>query len=166
MDWWYKHFVGKAYSGRKNPCVKMVSEIFQYYKSQGIKTEVMAARLRSVDECVHLPGVYFMTININLLDELKAVDYHVDRTLDGKKSKAKSMYLLTCPCLDFTYIAAVIAQNGTAAKQTYGADEARFRLDLFNDHMASDKISQSLRTYPSDGDEMKGILGNMVSSRE
>lgn len=87
MDWYHKHHPGGDYSGTKDPGVKLVREISSFYKSHNIKTEIMAASLRSIDECLHLAGVDLMTINVKLLQELKDADYPVRRYLPLKNSK-------------------------------------------------------------------------------
>ncbi|KAJ3552659.1 hypothetical protein NPX13_g11062 [Xylaria arbuscula] len=135
MDWYQKNVPGKDYSGVKDPGVKLVTDIFNYYNAHGIKTEIMAASLRNIDECVHLAGISHMTINVQLLEELRTADYAVRRRLVPQE---------------------VPAINETV--ELYGYNEARFRFDLFNDHMASDKISESLRIFLKDGAELKQIL--------
>ncbi|KAF2022415.1 transaldolase [Aaosphaeria arxii CBS 175.79] len=137
MDWWQKQVPGKDYSGLKDPGVKLVSDIYKYYKSEGISTEIMAASLRNIDECVHLAGVDLMTINVVLLEELKNADYAVKPRLEnhsnGHTPKTKSL-------------------------PHYINDEAKFRLDLFEDAAATDKIAESLRIFFKDGEELKRML--------
>ncbi len=67
-----------------------MGEIYNYYKSRGIKTEIMAASLRSIDECVHLAGVDLMTINVALLEELNAAEYHVKARFPHPNGKCAS----------------------------------------------------------------------------
>lgn len=46
---------------------------------------------------------------------------------------------------------------------SYAQDEASFRLDLFNDRMAFEKMSDSLRIFLKDGEELKRILRQNLS---
>ncbi|KKK22071.1 hypothetical protein ARAM_002397 [Aspergillus rambellii] len=140
MDWWQKNFPGRDYSGVKDPGVQLVTDIFHYYTACDIKTEIMAASLRNIDECVHLAGVGFMTINTALLEELQTADYPVRQRLvagTGARDISRSQYL---------------------------TDEPSFRFDLFNDAMAVDKISESLRIFLKDGAELKKILQEAILS--
>ncbi|CAH0057119.1 unnamed protein product [Clonostachys solani] len=143
MDWWQKHFPGRDFTGVKDPGVKLVTEIHQYYATHDIKTEIMAASLRNIDECVHLAGVGLMTISVKLLEELSNADYPVRQRLVNNKS-----------CI----------ANGTTV--SYATDESKFRLDLFNDHMAFDKVAESLRIFLKDGQELKNILRAAIGALE
>jgi len=60
------------YSGFKNPGVKRVTDIVANYQENGFKTEVMAAAIRSVDECVNLAGVPYMTMAPRIVEELQS----------------------------------------------------------------------------------------------
>ncbi|EMT62712.1 hypothetical protein NOF04DRAFT_9661 [Fusarium oxysporum II5] len=142
MDWWQKTFPGRDYTGFKDPGVRLVTDIFDFYTTHGIATEVMAASLRNIDECVHLAGVDLMTINVKLLEELQKADYPVRQRLQNHKERPV---------------------NGMLKMSSYAQDEARFRLDLFNDCMAFEKMSESLRIFLKDGEELKGILRQSLS---
>ncbi|UPK96797.1 hypothetical protein LCI18_007732 [Fusarium solani-melongenae] len=142
MDWWHKTFPGGDYTGVKDPGVRLVTDIFDFYKTHGIATEVMAASLRNIDECVHLAGVGLMTINVKLLEELQKADYPVHQRLQNHKERSV---------------------NGKSKMSSYAQDEASFRLDLFNDRMAFEKMSESLRIFLKDGEELKRILRQNLS---
>lgn len=47
--------------------------------------------------------------------------------------------------------------NGVTSSR-YAVDEARFRMDLFDDRAATDKINESLRIFLKDGAELKSML--------
>lgn len=79
MDWWQTNVPGKDYTGVKDPGVILVKKIYDYYKSSNIRTEVMAASLRNIDECIHLAGCDLMTISAPLLEELRTADYVVSK---------------------------------------------------------------------------------------
>ncbi|KAG9571415.1 hypothetical protein KCU71_g229, partial [Aureobasidium melanogenum] len=139
MDWYQKHVPGKDYTGHKDPGVVLVKTIYDYYKSSGIKTEVMAASLRNMDECIHLAGCDLMTIAAPLLEELRTADYAV-----SKKQ-------LSHPVSNGTQVSKTKSSN-------YLTHESDFRLDLFADQAATDKINESLRIFLRDGAELKHML--------
>lgn len=45
-----------------------------------------------------------------------------------------------------------------SAETTYLENEAGFRMDLFQDIMATDKIAEGLRTFLKDGADLKSVL--------
>ncbi|EXJ70748.1 uncharacterized protein A1O5_05738 [Cladophialophora psammophila CBS 110553] len=143
IDWWQKYFPGKDYTGLKDPGVQLVTKIFHHYKSLGIKTQIMAASLRNIGECVHLAGVDLMTINVGLLEELKNADYEVKARLLVANGELKAH----------------------KASPEYLQDEAKFRLDLFTDVMATEKINESLRIFFNDGEELKKLLRLAIISQ-
>lgn len=71
LDWSKKEF-GKNYENpADDPGVVFVTELFNYYKSQGIKTIIMGASFRNVGEIKQLTGCDRLTISPALLEELK-----------------------------------------------------------------------------------------------
>lgn len=64
---WHK---AKGSSFDVDPGVSRVLEVYSYYKTHNIKTKVLAASFRNIDEIKSLAGVDAMTINIPLLKEL------------------------------------------------------------------------------------------------
>lgn len=79
-DWYMKKEGRKeAYPALEDPGVKSVRSIYAYYKKNGIKTVVMGASFRSVEEILGLAGCDKLTIAPNLLQQLtdckEAVSY-------------------------------------------------------------------------------------------
>jgi len=69
---WYKKSTGRdSYPGAEDPGVISVTEIFNYYKTYGYKTEVMGASFRNAAEIIELAGCDLLTISPALLDELR-----------------------------------------------------------------------------------------------
>lgn len=87
LDWWHKNHPAVDYSGRKDPGVIMAKQIWEYYKADGIKTEIMGASMRSIDECKELAGLDLMTINVGLLQELKEADVEIKPVLVAEKGE-------------------------------------------------------------------------------
>lgn len=87
LDWWHKNHPAVDYSGRKDPGVIMAKQIWEYYKADGTKTEIMGASMRSIDECKELAGLDLMTINVGLLQELKEADVEIKPVLVAEKGE-------------------------------------------------------------------------------
>ena len=69
---WYKASTGRdSYPGNEDPGVLSVSKIYNYFKSNGYKTEVMGASFRNIDEIVELAGCDLLTISPKLLEQLE-----------------------------------------------------------------------------------------------
>ncbi|KAK0658613.1 Transaldolase [Lasiodiplodia hormozganensis] len=144
LDWWHKNHPAVDYSGKKDPGVIMTKEIWEYYKANGIKTEIMGASMRSIDECKELAGLDLMTINVGLLQELKEADVDIKPVLIAEK---------------------VAKQNGSAKVKSYANDEAAFRTDLFNDYAAHDKMTDMMRQFLRDGAATKAALKKLLQSK-
>ena len=71
-DWYMKKEGRKeAYPAMEDPGVKSVRKIYAYYKKNGVKTVVMGASFRAIDEVLGLAGCDKLTIAPNLLQQLK-----------------------------------------------------------------------------------------------
>ena len=60
-----------SYSVEKDPGVLSVKQIYQFYKAHGVKTEIMGASFRSVDQVLGLAGCDLLTVAPNLLAALE-----------------------------------------------------------------------------------------------
>ncbi|NGX27367.1 MAG: Transaldolase B, partial [Chlamydiae bacterium] len=86
---WFKKAEGKeAYPPHEDPGVLSVTEIYNYYKKHGIKTQVMGASFRNTGEIIELAGCDLLTIAPPLLKELENDEGTVSRKLDPEKAKA------------------------------------------------------------------------------
>lgn len=83
---WYKKETGKdSYPSAEDPGVLSVTQIYNYYKKFGYKTEVMGASFRNVGEITELAGCDLLTISPALLGELQATIGELPRKLDAAK---------------------------------------------------------------------------------
>ena len=71
----------QAMSGVNDPGVKSVKRIYEYYKSHGIRTEVMGASFRNVGQITALAGCDLLTISPDLLAELAQSDAPLEPAL-------------------------------------------------------------------------------------
>ncbi|EJS42587.1 tal1p [Saccharomyces arboricola H-6] len=124
---WYKSSTGKEYPGKADPGVISVKSIYNYYKKYGYKTIVMGASFRSTDEIKNLAGVDYLTISPGLLDTLMNSTEPFPRVLDP-----------------------VSAKKEAGEKISYVTDESKFRFDLNEDAMATEKLSEGIRKFSAD----------------
>jgi transaldolase len=123
---WYKKSTGRdQYSPAEDPGVVSVTEIYRYYKKYGYKTEVMGASFRNVGEILELAGCDLLTISPTLLDELQKTPGTVTRKLSPES-----------------------AASFTDPKVTL--DEKAFRWMLNENQMATEKLSEGIRTFAAD----------------
>lgn len=86
---WYKKDTGRAsYPAAEDPGVLSVTEIFNYYKKFGYKTEVMGASFRNLGEITELAGCDLLTIAPSLLAELGSTEGTLERKLDPAAAAA------------------------------------------------------------------------------
>ena len=80
---WYKQDTGRdSYPAPEDPGVVSVTQIYNYYKKFGHKTEVMGASFRNIGEICELAGCDLLTISPKLLDELNSKQATLPRKLD------------------------------------------------------------------------------------
>ena len=120
---WYKKSTGKeSYAPAEDPGVKNVTEIFNYYKKHGSKTEVMGASFRNIGEITELAGCDLLTIAPNLLAELEKTEGELPRKLDAAKAASMNIPKLTM-------------------------DEATFRKMHEADRMSFDKLDEGVKGF-------------------
>ncbi len=83
LDWHKKKTGRENYPGKEDPGVISVTEIFNYFKAYGYKTEVMGASFRNVDEIIELAGCDLLTISPKLLDQLNKTNNVLLRKLNS-----------------------------------------------------------------------------------
>jgi transaldolase len=123
---WYKAFRKvESIPATEDPGVHSVTEIFNYFKKFGYKTEIMGASFRNTGEIIELAGCDLLTISPKLLQELQATQGTLVRKLDPAKAHAL-----------------------TLKKQEL--DEKTFRWLLNEDAMATEKLSEGIRHFAAD----------------
>ena len=132
---WYKKNEGKEYTSATDPGVVSVKSIFDYYKQFGYKTIVMGASFRNVGEITELAGVDYLTISPKLLEDLYNSDSAVPKKLDAAAS-AK---------LDIK-------------KEEFLEHESKFRFELNQDQMSTEKLSEGIRNFAKDTDVLLDII--------
>ena len=90
LDWYKKDTGRDSYPPQEDPGVVSVTQIYNYYKKFGYKTEVMGASFRNIGEITELAGCDLLTIAPSLLAELQSTEAELPRKLDPAKSAGSS----------------------------------------------------------------------------
>jgi transaldolase len=88
LDWYKKSENVDHYPIDKDPGVLSVKQIYNYYKQHNIKTEVMGASFRSIDQVLGLAGCDLLTVSPNLLAELEQDTRTVEAQLSENHAHA------------------------------------------------------------------------------
>ena len=119
---WYKKETGKDYVGAEDPGVQSVTQIYNYYKKFGYKTEVMGASFRNIGEICELAGCDLLTISPKLLEQLQETEADLPRKLDPDQAAT----------LDLVKI---------------NLDQATFAKMHAEDAMASEKLTEGIQGF-------------------
>lgn len=86
LDWYKKAEGVDHYSIEKDPGVLSVKQIYTFYKQHQIKTEIMGASFRSVDQVLGLAGCDLLTVSPNLLFDLSQDEREVKAQLSAAEA--------------------------------------------------------------------------------
>ncbi|KAJ9452796.1 Transaldolase 1 [Diplonema papillatum] len=137
---WNKQFKPEAdYSGKNDPGVVSVTKIYNYYKKYGYKTTVMGASFRNTDEIKNLCGCDYLTIGPKLLEDLKNDNGAMTPALNVEDAKKCDL------------------------EKIPEMEQKDFLWMHNQDRMAVEKLSDGIRKFGEDGEELlkglKKILG-------
>ena len=122
---WYRRRENRDYGAEEDPGVQSVRRIYTYYKRFGYETEVMGASFRNMGQVLGLAGCDLLTISPELLQQLAQARVEVVRHLDP-----------------------VVARSASVERRRF--DEHQFRFEMNEDAMASDKLSEGIRSFVAD----------------
>lgn len=134
---WYKKSTGENYTSETDPGVLSVRSIYNYYKSNGIKTIVMGASFRNAGEIEALAGCDRLTISPQLLDELDAATGNLPRLLSPESVKAEPRVSL---------------------------DEKAFRWAMNEDAMATEKLAEGIRGFAKDLGTLRAQIAKALAA--
>eukprot|EP00210_Caulerpa_lentillifera_P000561 g542.t1 len=134
---WYKAKTGREYTAVEDPGVKSVQRIYQYYKTHGVKTLVMAASFRNIGEIQQLAGCDQLTISPMLLEELKQTNEVLPRVLYPDMAASKDAEMVQM-------------------------DEKLFRELHESDQMASEKLKEGIENFSKDQRTLEDMIGKLV----
>ena len=139
LDWYLKQSGRSALPAVEDPGVRSVTEIYNYYKHFGHRTEVMGASFRNIGEICELAGCDLLTISPKLLGELADTKAPLPRKLD-----------------------AALAQ--TLPIERIAMDETTFRAMHAANRMADDKLSQGIADFVKAQVAVEELLGRRLAS--
>ncbi len=139
LDWHVKAG-GGPYTGETDPGVISVRNIYASYKAQGIKTVVMGASFRNIGEIEALAGCDRLTISPALLDELAGSQGDLPRKLSP--------------------------DNVEAIAPLPRMDEKSFRFAMNEDAMASEKLSEGIRSFVKDLRSLRTLVAQRLEEKE
>ncbi len=125
MDWYKKDRGVSDIPATEDPGVKSVTDIYNYYKKFGYKTQVMGASFRNTGEITELAGCDYLTISPALLNELEKTEGTLTKKLNADKA-----------------VNMEIASIGT--------DEKTFRWLMNENPMATEKLAEGIRNFTKD----------------
>jgi len=133
FDWFVANTGNKKFDRTNDPGVLSVTQIYNYYKKFGHKTQVMAASFRNTEEIKGLVGCDLLTISPALLGDLAKDNEHTTPTLtpeNAAKSDAKEVKV----------------------------DEKLFRWHMNEDAMATEKLAEGIRKFAADARLLENII--------
>jgi transaldolase len=138
---WYKKSTGRdSYPGPEDPGVVSVTQIFNYFKTYGYKTEVMGASFRNIDEIIELAGCDLLTISPALLDQLRHTEGELERKLN--------------------------AFDPAPTEAQIHLDEGHFRQMLASDPMATEKLDEGIRGFCKAIETLEAQLAHRLAELE
>lgn len=160
---WYKKDTGKeSYPAAEDPGVLSVTEIYNYYKKFGYKTEVMGASFRNTGELTELAGCDLLTIAPKLLAQLEEMTDELPRKLAPEAATSLDIEQIT---LDKATFDEMHAANRMASEKldegikgftkALEALESLLEKRLFlldNQNILSHAAEDMFRVYDHDGD--------------
>lgn len=128
-DWYKKdqgnHWNEAAQAGSNDPGVQSVRQIYNYFKTYDLKTEIMGASFRNSGQILALAGCDLLTISPSLLKELASTQGTVEKQLDPLSAKSQ-------------------------APEWQASNEITFRTELNADAMATEKLAEGIRLFIRD----------------
>lgn len=94
LDWYKKAEKVEHYPIDKDPGVLSVKQIYHFYKKNCIKTEIMGASFRSIEQVLGLAGCDLLTIAPNLLAELQQDQREVLTQLSDDHAQAHCQHTI------------------------------------------------------------------------
>jgi transaldolase len=141
LDWYKKDTGRDSYEPQEDPGVLSVTQIYNYYKKFGYKTEVMGASFRNIGEITELAGSDLLTIAPSLLDELQKTEGDLPRKLNVEDALA-------------------------SAAEKIVVDKATFDRMHEEDRMAKEKLQEGIEGFAKALETLESLLTERLSTLE
>ena len=140
LDWYKKSTGRESYPGPEDPGVVSVTQIFNYFKTYGYKTEVMGASFRNIDEIIELAGCDLLTISPKLLDQLRHTEGELSRKLNPF--------------------------NPAPTEEQLHLDRAGFEAMMHKDAMATEKLQEGITGFSRAIETLEAQLAHRLGELE
>ncbi|MEH1897966.1 MAG: transaldolase [Nostoc sp.] len=137
LDWYKKDTGRDSYPATEDPGVLSVTQIYNYYKKFGYKTEVMGASFRNLGEITELAGSDLLTISPSLLAELQSTVGELPRKLDPAKVANLSI-------------------------EKISIDKASYEKMHAGDRMATDKLDEGIKGFTKALEDLEKLLADRL----
>jgi len=141
LDWYKKDTGRDSYPAAEDPGVISVTDVYNYYKRYGYKTEVMGASFRNLGEITELAGVDLLTISPGLINELAATEGELPQKLNAANALNADI------------------ERIAVDKEVFDAMHAENR-------MASDKLSEGIAGFTAALEALETLLADRLTSLE
>lgn len=141
LDWYKKETGRESYAPAEDPGVVSVTDVYNYYKKFGYKTEVMGASFRNIGEIVELAGSDLLTIAPSLLAELQATEGELVRKLSPEGAAKSSI-------------------------EKINMDKATFDKMHTENRMASEKLSEGINGFTKALEQLETLLSDRLAALE
>ncbi|CAD1779312.1 similar to Saccharomyces cerevisiae YGR043C NQM1 Transaldolase of unknown function [Maudiozyma barnettii] len=138
MDF-FKDKTGTTYTHDDDPGILAVKKIFYYYKRHCYNTIIMGTCFRNNDELLALAGIDSVTLPLDKLEELYTSHESVQNVLTAESSKEEGHEWVS-----------------------YISNEPKFRFDMNEDTMATEKFSDGIRKFSADNCSLENIFRNLI----
>jgi len=133
LDWYLKAEGRSSYPSAEDPGVRSVTQIYNYYKHFGYRTEVMGASFRNIGEITELSGCDLLTIAPKLLKELAETRAPLPRKLSAAHAQSLSLSRIA-------------------------SDEASYSAMHAENRMAKEKLAQGIEDFSKAIVSVEGLL--------
>jgi transaldolase len=134
---WYAAKQARTFGAEEDPGVLSVRQIYDYYKSNGIKTVVMGASFRNTGQIKALAGCDRLTIAPALLTELAA---------------------------DMGDLPVMLSADKITGMPLVSLNEAAFRWAMNEDAMATEKLAEGIRNFNADHRKLLVMIGEKLAA--
>lgn len=141
LDWYKKETGRESYAPAEDPGVVSVTDVYNYYKKFGYKTEVMGASFRNIGEIVELAGSDLLTIAPSLLAELQGTEGELVRKLSPEGAAQSSI-------------------------EKINMDKATFDKMHTENRMASEKLSEGINGFTKALEQLETLLSDRLAALE
>jgi len=130
---WYHEKTGKTFAANEDPGVESVVQIYHYLKHFDYKTEIMGASFRNKGQILALAGCDLLTISPELLHELEIGRDPLERQLSPEDAQREVIHRIEL-------------------------NESRFRWELNQDPMATEKLADGIRRFAQDTEKLADLV--------